>query len=273
MPFNSNDWIWHMHNPCIPDFFFRFEMLARVSRSVVAATAKRMSFAPLPVSKLMMPVVIRPFSMTSFKASHGKVDKELAELLEKESTYEKESENEDANRADFIKDFKKNGKFEIFDKEGSKEVKLVRKFGNEKISVYCTTDSISEAEDVEDAPESEESTFPIRLTIFVQKENAGAIEFDATFEDGSLFIDHVAFGKDAQVLTGETVELDWNRRELYGGPVFGELDDGVQESFHEYLTERGLDAELAEFIASYLEHKEQKEYVNWLNSVSKFLSK
>jgi hypothetical protein len=64
------------------------------------------------------------------------------------------------------------------------------------------------------------------------------------------------------------VAIDTN--ELYGGPRFDTLSDSVQESFLDYLAERGVSDDLAYFILQQGKEKEQKEYVNWLKQVSRF---
>jgi len=62
-------------------------------------------------------------------------------------------------------------------------------------------------------------------------------------------------------------------KELYGGPIFEDLDEALQEAMAAYLADRKVDDELCYFIAAYSTNKEQKEYVNWLNSVMNFVEK
>lgn len=59
----------------------------------------------------------------------------------------------------------------------------------------------------------------------------------------------------------------------YGGPVFDQLNDELQESFYSYLEDRKIDEDLAFFVLSYSRAKEQKEYSNWLNKVLDFAKK
>lgn len=56
----------------------------------------------------------------------------------------------------------------------------------------------------------------------------------------------------------------------YGGPVFDQLNDELQESFYTYLADRKIDEDLAFFVLSYSRVKEQKEYANWLNKIMEF---
>ena len=54
---------------------------------------------------------------------------------------------------------------------------------------------------------------------------------------------------------------------------FSTLDAGLQQAFVSYLEERGIDAAMGEYLMSAHEVKEQKEYVNWLARIQKFLGK
>lgn len=102
-------------------------------------------------------------------------------------------------------------------------------------------------------------------------EDHGALDISVTAQDGAFFIESVAFSPSSSLVSDQTAEGDWQRRGRFGGPVFGDLDDSLQELFHNYLEERGLDEQLANFIPQYVEHKEQQEYMRWLKSVAKFV--
>lgn len=78
--------------------------------------------------------------------------------------------------------------------------------------------------------------------------------------------------KDGKLAKGTTAEADWERRGLYIGPQFAELDDGLQSLFEKYLEERGVDSGLAAFLPDYVEYKEQKEYTQWLSSIKDFVA-
>ena len=81
----------------------------------------------------------------------------------------------------------------------------------------------------------------------------------------------------SDVLMINSVEILPNGKEktdaLYGGPVFDQLEEGVQKSFYEYLAERKIDDDLSYFVLSYSRDKEQREYVHWLKSVLSFVEK
>ena len=102
---------------------------------------------------------------------------------------------------------------------------------------------------------------------------------------GILFSAKIVKGNDAvligctasDVLMINSVEILPNGKEktdaLYGGPVFDQLEEGVQKSFYEYLAERKIDDDLSYFVLSYSRDKEQREYVHWLKSVLSFVEK
>ena len=53
--------------------------------------------------------------------------------------------------------------------------------------------------------------------------------------------------------------------------VFSELDDKLQQAFMDFLSQRGVDAELGQFIVEFSDDKEQREYMHWLEGVHAFL--
>lgn len=165
---------------------------------------------------------------------------------------------------------------QVADKTGEKLVKLTRTMGNETISVVFATDSMSESEwEAEEAAEEEDmpSSFVVRCTAHVSKKDAGTLEFALTITDGQFLIDAVNLGSDSSLMLEDTAEADWKRNGLYGGPIFEELDEDLQSLFGKYLEERGFNPELADFIAEYIEYKEQIEYTRWLQGVADFVSK
>ena len=65
--------------------------------------------------------------------------------------------------------------------------------------------------------------------------------------------------------------MELERRTAYLGPRFDELEDALQDQFHQYLVERGFDEEFGNFVAEYAEWKEQGQYMNWLSQVKQFV--
>jgi complement component 1 Q subcomponent-binding protein, mitochondrial len=59
----------------------------------------------------------------------------------------------------------------------------------------------------------------------------------------------------------------------YSGPNFEDLEESVQDKFHDYLEERGINADLANYIIEAHLDKEQREYTSWLECVAHFVKK
>eukprot|EP00842_Homolaphlyctis_polyrhiza_P003381 jgi/Hompol1/4043/HPOL_006894-RA len=183
------------------------------------------------------------------------VDKDLSHKLREELKFEVDAAKD--NDTSFIEEFKKKGVWKVEDKAGSKEVYLTRSFGNEKITVYFNTDALTDSNNFEDQPDNEDEGFPVVTSVIIEKQGVeGALEITATAEDGAFFVDHVSHVKSGSLALDQSAEGDWQRRGQYGGPVFGDLDDGLQELFGRYLEERGFDTGLANFVGLYIENKE-----------------
>jgi complement component 1 Q subcomponent-binding protein len=104
------------------------------------------------------------------------------------------------------------------------------------------------------------------------QDGKGAVTIDTVAQDGAIVIESVLYYKDGKLATEQSAEADWQRRGLYIGPQFAELDEGVQSLFDRYLEERGINTALANFLPDYVEYKEQKEYSQWLQSVKNFVA-
>ncbi|KAJ3077298.1 Mitochondrial acidic protein mam33 [Podochytrium sp. JEL0797] len=202
-------------------------------------------------------------------------DRDLAHKLESELKFEKESI--ESATPSFIKAFNDMGVFKIEDKVGEKEVTLVRNFGNEKISVIFSTDAIADKSEFDEAESDQDEVFAVNATILIEKKSSagdnGALELQATVQDNSFFIDSVRFNPNSSLMVDQSAEADWQRNGRYGGPVFQDLDEGLQDQFHEFLKERGFDEALSEFIPQYIDFKEQNEYTEWLKRVGEWVAK
>ena len=86
-----------------------------------------------------------------------------------------------------------------------------------------------------------------------------------------VVIDNVFYHKNTKLATAQTAEADWERRGVYAGPPFGNLDEDLQTLMERYLDERGINTSLAIFVPEYIDYKEQKEYLSWLASVKGFV--
>jgi len=127
-----------------------------------------------------------------------------------------------------------------------------------------------DADEYDDDPEP---TFPARVNVTIEKPNSGALQIEAIAQDGMIVIDNVFYHRSTRLANAQTAEADWERRGIYAGPPFGNLDEDLQVLLERYLDERGINTALALFVPDYIDYKEQREYVQWLESVHNFVAK
>ena len=114
----------------------------------------------------------------------------------------------------------------------------------------------------------QEPSFPANLTITIEKPGGGALQVETVAQDGMIMIDSVSYYADASLARADSPEKEFARRDMYVGPPFGNLDEDLQVMLERYLDERGINTALALFVPDYVDYKEQKEYLRWLNSES-----
>lgn len=119
-----------------------------------------------------------------------------------------------------------------------------------------------------EAQEGQEPGFPAHVSVTIERPGKGALQIETVAQDGIMVIDNVHYFKDAKYVDPKTSEHDATIARLYTGPPFGNLDDDLQVLFEKYLDERGINTTMALFIPEYIDFKEQKEYLNWLTSMS-----
>lgn len=113
--------------------------------------------------------------------------------------------------------------------------------------------------------------FPARVNVKVTRDGKqGALMIEATAQDGEMLIENVYYFADAAQADPQSGEAEWKRRAVYAGPPFGNLDDELQVLLERYLEERGVDVRMANFIPEYIDFKEQKEYLRWLQNLKTF---
>lgn len=121
-------------------------------------------------------------------------------------------------------------------------------------------------EDDDDVVDEEDFTDEIAIDFNVvvnSVDGNSQLEFDCVTDGEIIEIKNVSFES-----------YDENSPMLgtpYTGPNFEDLEESVQDKFHEYLEERGINAELANYIVEAHLDKEQREYTNWLEKVAMFV--
>ncbi|CAH0037477.1 unnamed protein product [Clonostachys solani] len=252
-----------------------------------------------------------PFSTTTgLRASRSETDEELSVKLDSEIQIEEDMKANEQQPAS-VKDFLANTAFELIDTPGQEVVKLVRTFGEEKITVsfsiaditnydpYNEDPALEDEEDFNDdviqssgkqasgssraAPEEdlegeeeddiEDAAAPISLSIVIEKpgKTNAALNIDATAQDGAIVVDNLFYYEDAKVARVDKPEDAQARADVYPGPPFGSLDEDLQVLMERFLEERGITQTLAVFVPDYVDVKEQREYLRWLNNVKTFV--
>lgn len=125
----------------------------------------------------------------------------------------------------------------------------------------------------EDEADDLEPASPVSLSILIEKpgKNPGALSIDATAQGGNIAVDNIFYFDDVAVARAETPEAAHRRADVYPGPPFGTLDDDLQVLMERFLEDRGISQSLAVFVPDYVDVKEQREYVRWLDQVKNFV--
>lgn len=105
----------------------------------------------------------------------------------------------------------------------------------------------------------------------IEKPNKGALAIEAVAQDGAIVVENLFYYKDAKLAHSPDAEASHAAQNLYPGPPFGSLDEDLQILMERYLEDRGITQSLAMFVPDYMDMKEQKEYIAWLNNVKGFV--
>ncbi|KAG0074290.1 Mitochondrial acidic protein mam33 [Podila epicladia] len=273
---------------------FGLRTVARAMPSLAMRVALPKTMAsPAMIARVGSVQTLRAFSNSPL--TWNKADKDLLAKIDNEIKHEEEQGEE---TPDYITSYLKSSPFQITDKPGSDEVTLTRKFGSEEIKIVFSVSDINSADeeeelDLEDEMEDGQSnqqnlspsdedeeegddldslTFPVRCLITISKPGAGSISVDTIAQDGSFIVESISNIKDSALATASTAEADWEKRGLYSGPPFAELDEELQVAFEKYLEERQIDGDLANFVPNYVFHKDQIEYTHWLKDLKGFVA-
>lgn len=128
-----------------------------------------------------------------------------------------------------------------------------------------------EAADDDLGASGNDAAAPCRLNITVEKSGKGALNIEATAQDGNILVENLYYYADAALAHGKTAEVVHAAQDAYPGPPFGSLDEDLQILVERYLEERGITQALAVFVPDYMDMKEQREYLAWLNNLKTFI--
>ena len=130
-------------------------------------------------------------------------------------------------------------------------------------------DQIAPADREDEMAAGEDAATPayeVDLKITITKPSAGAVQISAAATDGIIAIVDVQFFPEAELANALTHEDERKQAKVYKGPPFHNLDQDLQSLLEQYVDERGINQLVAGFVPDYVEYKEQREYVQWLES-------
>lgn len=128
-----------------------------------------------------------------------------------------------------------------------------------------------ESEDLDAEDGTGEPGVTCRLNIVVEKPGKGALNIEAVAQEASVVVENLYYYHDAAIAHSSSAEAVHKSRDVYPGPPFGTLDEDLQLLMEQYLDERGINSTLALFVPEYMDFKEQREYLSWLNNVKGFV--
>ncbi|GLI63410.1 hypothetical protein VaNZ11_006376 [Volvox africanus] len=152
--------------------------------------------------------------------------------------------------------------FKLTESPGDTLLSLSRTYKNEEISIDLHVNNQPSPPYEGEEGVDEEGITTVAFNVSVLKDGKMLV-FECESDGSSVNINHVSL-EPKEGLTSES---------MYSGPVFDELDDSLQRNFSTFLEERGITAELGEYLRFLIYDKEQREYQTWLSEVEKFVTK
>lgn len=215
-----------------------------------------------------------------------KVDSTLCDKIQSELEFEENSEMGEmvASRElpKQLNDFLKDSQFEVLQKPGERDVKLVKTIGNEVITVtfdveqmYIMDQQMDEdmeeggREEMEEALE-EMGGQSITVTVDITKSaKEGALSFQVNLTANGIDVEQIQCLPTGISPSSESDAA--KRAPLFNGPDPTQLDEELCDCIVEYLEERGVNSELHAFIEEYMTIKEGGEYIAWLRQLKTFI--
>lgn len=222
-----------------------------VSQAVVRPGMMATQTLPAAITQM------RVASMRQFHASTSTLS--LSEVVKAELAHEEAEYEADATLAT-----PPHG-FTLTEVPGKTEMTLSKQHEGEEVSVLVNLLDQQQDEDADELDDEGDDEavpkYPISFTVEAVK-GGQTLQFSCMFmeDDVEVHIDHVAMldkGADSKA-------------DVYEGPNFSELDEKLQEELYNCLKDRGVTAELGQWLCRLLYEKESKEYMSWLTKLSKF---
>lgn len=251
---------------------------AQLTKRLAIATISKRSIPVLAtLPKLYAAQPIRSFSNTAVKLNAP--EKPLQKIIDEELKLAKAVPNEiDPTYEEYLN---QQG-LKVIANPGKSNVELVKtdKATGNIIHVFFDIDEVATLpmnENLE-LEEQEEDSFDqtfcnVKVVVENQKDDSGLIlNLLLQNSEETFLIDSITPHNKISAHLSRDPKVAYDESTAYQGPSFSDLDESLQTEFETYLSEKGINGELADFIISYSEHKEEDEYRSWLSSISKFLN-
>jgi complement component 1 Q subcomponent-binding protein len=208
---------------------------------------KPAALAPLPAR-----LVSRAFSAPA----------KLGKILEAEAKHE----TEQYEKPPLMKDFLAKSPFKFTETEGDVNMCLTGDAAGKKVTIEWQLTSPFGEDATEEGNEEDDSAPPTDFTVTVESQSG---------EEGLVFYCSTSSGESERYVIGNVRQFASKAEKesgmAYNGPDFEDLDEKLQESFLEYLSELGMKDEVCDFIDATALDKEQVEYMRWLTNTTGFI--
>jgi Mitochondrial glycoprotein len=215
-----------------------------------------------PATSFIVPYVNRPFQSSTNASA-------LAKILTEELNFEKGEMDKQGPDSSALHNAPPGWRLDY--KTTETTMTLSKMMGNEQVIIRVNT--LSQGDDPYENPNPDDNSedqpsFPIPFTVDSVKGNT-ALRFECEYIE-----DDQADPSITDVMLVPNVEQETTLKELepnmYGGPRYHELDGKLQEEFAQYIADRGIDADMGQYLCRLVYDKEQEDYVNWLERLKNF---
>lgn len=260
--------------------------MSRILSRAVAANVCRAALPQL-ARRAILAAPSRTFATSIMRGQN--ITKQLSEIVRSEHKVAEAVDNElEPEQEQFLAQ----SGFSVVESEYSSNVELHKTLpSGEEVRVFFDIDEVSDIElaapefgaeeGIEDKEQFDEeldqyeSTFA-NVKVFISKpESNTGLFFNLMLQNSEeeLFVDYFNYKADATKFLAQVKEQGtFLAPSEYQGPQFSNLDESLQIALENYLEEKGINEELADFIFAYSEVKEEASYRSLLGNVSKFLS-
>ena len=111
--------------------------------------------------------------------------------------------------------------------------------------------------------------YPANVNVLIQRPGKGSLKVNLIADNGHWTVNGLTHLPESST---DPLELLRDTPEnMYPGPPFQQLDEEVQNLTEAYLEARGINTNLAVFVPDFIDVREQKEYLAWLERVKSFV--